>query len=149
MKLKNGANTVMVWRNQADVTLVLAQGGSEVYRRTLDIDPRAASEDIWGAAALHLSRIAQLARQAAAQPPVLQPLMVRDVASDMAGPCRVLVPFGLKGEYRLEVTSNLYPLPESARQKRLCQLADEIGTCARIARARSRPVSAATLNPAA
>jgi hypothetical protein len=149
MKLKNGANKLMVWRNQADVTLVLAHGGAEVYRRTLDIDPRATSEEIWAAAAVHLSRIGQLARQAAAQSPVLQPLMVRDADSTDAASCRVLVPFGLKGEYRLEVTSNLYPLPESVRQNRLCQLAEEIASCARIARSRTRPVSAASLHPAA
>jgi|GEM_PF-5712904 len=149
MKLKNGANKVMIWRNQADVTLVLAQGGAEVYRQTLDIDPRTASEEIWAAAAQHLNQIGQWARQAAAQPPVLQPLMVRDAASEVAAPCRVLVPFGLKGEYRLEVTSNLYPLPERARQDRLCRLADEIAFCARIARTRSRPVSPVSLHPAA
>lgn len=149
MKLKNGANRVMVWRNRADVTLVLARGTAEVYRRTLDIDPRAMSEEIWEAASCHLAQIRQLALQAAHRPPILQPLMVRDATGDGPAPCRVLVPFGSKGEYRLEVASNLYPLPENIRRTRLCQLADEIALCARTARARSQQLSPNSLHPAA
>ena len=149
MKLKNGADRVMIWRNQADVTLVLAANGAEVYRRTLDIEPRAISEEIWGAAARHLTRVSRLARQAAAQPPILQPLMLRKAGGLVTAPCRVLVPFGPKGEYRLEISSNLYPLPDDSRRLRLQMLADEIAACARIARDRSQPTSAAALNPAA
>jgi hypothetical protein len=149
MKLKNGANRVMIWRNQTDITLVLAKDTAEVYRQTLAINPRSITEAIWIAAADHLTELSRSARRAAAQPCVLQPLMLRDTDVSGASPCRVLIPFGAKGEYRLEIASNLYPLPEASRCRSLALLADEIASCAQIAWSHGQPDSVWALHPAA
>ncbi|MFD2262988.1 hypothetical protein ACFSM5_08825 [Lacibacterium aquatile] len=144
MKIKNGAEKVLFWRNRADVTLVLARGSTEVGRCQLPIDPQSLTGDIWHMIACCLRAMAGDARRDAHDGMVIQPVPVRDPADGTAHTL-IHIPFGPRGDNRLEIASNLYPLPEAVRTRHLSRLADEFEACARLADQYARPA----LEPAA